>query len=124
MGLPVSTYHLIFDVLVRCQKIMLFRSHPDRPTNRKIGPKHARIHHSRERPGTYAGRGPWGGHARDQKTEKCEKERCQLESLKGKVDKLESCKGSNTPEGQRPGEFIRIYKRLIEPAQFTSQKSE
>ena len=35
MGFPVSTYHLIFDVLVRCQKIIIFGRLPDGPTNRK-----------------------------------------------------------------------------------------
>ena len=35
MGLPGSTYPLIFEVLVRCQKIMVFWSLPDRPTNPK-----------------------------------------------------------------------------------------
>ena len=35
MGLPVSTYHLIFDVLVRCPKIIIFGRLPDGPKNRK-----------------------------------------------------------------------------------------
>ena len=99
MGLLGSTYPLIFDVLVRCQKIITFRSHPDGQTKQKVGPKHAKKHHSRERVGTYAGRGPWGGRARDQKEEKGEKERSQLESLKGKVEILEGFKGSSTPKG-------------------------
>ena len=73
--------------------------------NKTIGPKHARKHHCRERRSTYAGRGPWGGHTRDQKEEKGEKERSQLERLKVKVEILESVKGSNTPEGQGPSEF-------------------
>ena len=34
MGLPGSTYRLIFDVLVRCQKIIIFGRLPDGPTNR------------------------------------------------------------------------------------------
>ena len=86
------------------KKSLFFEVTPMGKKNKKC-PKHARKHHSRERGGTYAGRGPWGGHARDQKEEKGEKERSQLESLKGKVEILESLKGSNTPEGQRPGEF-------------------
>ena len=60
---------------------------------KNIGPNNAKKHHSRERVGTYAGRGPWGGQARDQKEEKGEKERSQLKSLKGKVEILESFKG-------------------------------
>ena len=35
MGFPVSTYHLIFDVLVRCPKIIIFGRLPDGPKNRK-----------------------------------------------------------------------------------------
>ena len=35
MGLPVSTYHLIFNVLVRCQKIIIFGRLPDGPKIRK-----------------------------------------------------------------------------------------
>ena len=31
MGLPVSTYLLIFDVLVRCQKIIIFGCPPEGP---------------------------------------------------------------------------------------------
>ena len=72
--------------------------------------KHARKHHCRQRVCTYAGRGPWGGHARDRKEEKGEKDRRQLESLKGKVEILESFKVSSTPEGQRPGEFENFEK--------------
>ena len=34
MGLPVSTYHLIFDVLLRFEKIIIFGRLPDGPTNR------------------------------------------------------------------------------------------
>ena len=34
MGLPVSNYHFIFDVLGRCQKIIVFGRLPDEPTNR------------------------------------------------------------------------------------------
>ena len=33
MGLPGSTYPLIFDVLVRCQKIIIFGCPPEGPTN-------------------------------------------------------------------------------------------
>ena len=35
MGVPGSTYRLIFDVLLRCQKIIIFGRLPDGPTNRK-----------------------------------------------------------------------------------------
>ena len=76
--------------------------------SKKNGPNHTRKHNSCERVGAYAGRGSWGGHARDQKEEKGKKERSQLESLKGTVEILESFKGSNMPEGQRPGEFIDL----------------
>ena len=38
MGLPSSTYRLIFDVLLRCQKIIIFGRLPDGPKNRKIEP--------------------------------------------------------------------------------------
>ena len=34
LGLPRSTYVLIFDVLERCQQIMIFGRLPDGPTNR------------------------------------------------------------------------------------------
>ena len=61
--------------------------------NKGNGPKHARKHHCCQRGSTYAGQGPWGGHARDQKEEKGKKKRSQLESLKGKVEVLESLKG-------------------------------
>ena len=65
-GLPCSTFPLIFDVLVRCQKIIVFRSHPDKQTkNKKNFPKHARKHNCRQRLSSDAGWGPWGGHARD-----------------------------------------------------------
>ena len=37
MSLPVSTYHLIFDVLVRCQKIIIFGRLPDGPKSRALG---------------------------------------------------------------------------------------
>ena len=37
MGLPVSTYHLIFEVLVRCQTIIFLGRLPDGPTNRALG---------------------------------------------------------------------------------------
>ena len=36
MGLPGSTYPLIFDVLVRCQKIIIFGRLPDGPKNRAL----------------------------------------------------------------------------------------
>ena len=36
MGLPGSTYPLIFDVLVRCQKIIIFGCLPDGPKNRAV----------------------------------------------------------------------------------------
>ena len=36
MGLPVSTYHLILDVLVRCQKIIILGRLPDGPKNRAL----------------------------------------------------------------------------------------
>ena len=42
MGVPGSTYRLIFDVLLRCQKIIIFGRLPDGPTNRALerqGPK-------------------------------------------------------------------------------------
>ena len=85
---------------------MVFEATPIGTETEKINSKHARKHRSRERPGTYAGRGgPWGGHARDQKAEKGDQDRSQLDSLNGKVGKLESLKGSNRPEGQRPGEL-------------------
>ena len=80
MGLPGSIYPLSFDVLARCLKIMVFQSQLD--SQKKHGPKHAREHHCRQRGGTYACRGPWGGHVRDQKEKKGEKERSQLESLR------------------------------------------
>ena len=35
MGLPGSTYRLIFDVLLRCQKIIIFGRLPDGLKNRK-----------------------------------------------------------------------------------------
>ena len=35
MGVPSSTYRLIFDVLLRCQKIIIFGCLPDGPKNRK-----------------------------------------------------------------------------------------
>ena len=35
MGVPSSTYRLIFNVLVRCQKIIIFGRLPDGPQNRK-----------------------------------------------------------------------------------------
>ena len=35
MILPGSTYHLILDVLVRCQKIIIFGRLPDGPKHRK-----------------------------------------------------------------------------------------
>ena len=35
MGFPGSTYRLIFDVLLRCQKIIIFGHLPDGPKNRK-----------------------------------------------------------------------------------------
>ena len=79
--------------------------------NKNEGPKHAKKHYSLERGGTYAGRGPWGGHACDQKEEKGGKERSQLESSQGKVEILESLMGSNTPEGQRPGELNLDFRR-------------
>ena len=98
---------LIFEVLVRCQGIIVSRSHPDGQTKiKETGPKHARKH-CRQRVCTYAGQGPWGGYARDQKEEKGDKERSQLESLKGKVEILENFTGSHTLEGQRPGELLQ-----------------
>ena len=36
MGVPVSIDHLIFDVLVRCQKIIIFGRLPDGPKNRAL----------------------------------------------------------------------------------------
>ena len=36
MGLPGSTYRLIFDVLLRCQKIIIFGRLPDGPKNRAL----------------------------------------------------------------------------------------
>ena len=79
---------------------------------KKNCPKHARKHHCRQRGSTCAGRCPWGGHARNQKEETGEKKRSHLESLKGKVEILESLEGSNTPEGQRPGELHVGVRRL------------
>ena len=35
MGVPGSTYRLIFEVLLRCQKIIIFGRLPDGPLNRK-----------------------------------------------------------------------------------------
>ena len=35
MGVPGSTYRLIFDVLLRCHKIIIFGRLPDGPKNRK-----------------------------------------------------------------------------------------
>jgi hypothetical protein len=35
MGVPGSTYRLIFDVLLRCQKIIIFGRLPDGPKNRR-----------------------------------------------------------------------------------------
>ena len=40
----------------------------------QIGPKHAGKRRRRERLDTYAGRGPWGDHARDQKAKKKEEQ--------------------------------------------------
>ena len=89
--------------------MIVFGSHPDGQTKTKQnGPEHARKHHCCQRGSTYAGRCPWGGHARDQKEEKGEKKRSQLESLKGKVEILGGFTGSNTPDGQRPSEFISL----------------
>ena len=39
MGVPVSTYPLIFDVLARCQKTLFLDALPKVQTNRKIGSK-------------------------------------------------------------------------------------
>ena len=38
MGVPGSTYRLIFDVLLRCYKIIIFGRLPDGPKNRKNQP--------------------------------------------------------------------------------------
>ena len=68
-----------------------------------------------ERATTFAARGPQGGHALFQKVEREKEESGQMErgkeesgqkeSWKGKVGKEGKGKGSNTPMGQRPGEF-------------------
>ena len=48
--------------------------------------------------------GVLGAATRAIRKQRKEKGRNRLENLKGKVGILESYKGSNTPEGQRPGE--------------------
>ena len=64
MGLPVSTYHLIFDVLVRCQKIIIFGRLPDGPQKiEKIEPwsaKRRKKEQIRLRRGDFWDRGPRG----------------------------------------------------------------
>ena len=86
---------------------MIFRSHPDvqQKTKQTVQNTPGNIIAVNKGVLMLDGECPWSGHARDQKEEKGEKERSQLESLKGKVEILEIFKGSSTPEGQRPGEF-------------------
>ena len=58
MGVPGSAYRLIFDVLLRCQKIIIFGRLPDGPKNRKNralerqGPKGSKRDDPQEPPGT------------------------------------------------------------------------
>ena len=55
MGVPGSTYRLIFDVLLRCQKIIIFGRLPDGPKNRALerqGPKGSEREDPQEPPGT------------------------------------------------------------------------
>ena len=122
-------WHPVVDILVflsGARKLSIFEVASERQQFGKVGPSVAKDPQSRERPAIFASRGPQAGHARDQKVERGQLARGKRArgkegkwksgkkvKLESKVGKKEKEEGSNTPVGQRLGDFSYCFLYML-----------